>query len=114
MFSLIFFCIVFIIFYFIYLFIFEDMLKKEKYTKIRELVFLSDKFNLDKKKIDKKKCLNGVAIINGFIIAFTATIVDFLKINISFKLLVAFVILMFLIYICYTLYGKYLKKKWGK
>ena len=113
MFSTIFFCVIFVLFYFIYYFIFDDMLKKKKYTKIRELVLLTNKFNLDKKKIDKRKCLNGVAIINGFIIALTATLVDFLKINISFTLLVAFVILMILIYVCYMSYGKYLQKKWG-
>lgn len=114
MFSIIFFFTLFVIFYFIYYFIFDDMLKKEKYTKIRELVLLTNKFKLDKKKMDYKKCLNGVAIINGAIIAFTATLIDLLNINISFTLLVAFVILMILIYVSYMLYGKYLQKKWGK
>ena len=114
MFSLIFFMFLFIVFYFIYYFIFNDMLKKEKYAKISELGFLVRRFNLDKKKMDYKKCLNGVAIINAFIIAITIVIVDILPISITFTLLVAFVILMVLIYTCYTLYGKYLYKKWGK
>ncbi len=113
MFSVIFFGILFVVFYLLYYFIFDDMLKKEKYTKISELVFLTRKFNLDKKKMDYKKCLNGVAIINAFIIAITATLVDLIKIDIIFVLGIAFVILMGLIFICYMLYGKYLNKKWG-
>ena len=114
MFSVIFFCVLFIVFYLIYYFIFDDMLKKEKYTKISELTFLVSKFKLEKKKMDYKKCLKGVAIINGFIISFTITIIDILPINIMFKLGVAFVMLMGLIYSLYMLYGRYLQKKWGK
>lgn len=114
MFSVIFFMFLFIVFYLIYYFIFNDMLKKKKYAKISELGFLVRKFNLDKKKMDYKKCLNGVAIINAFIISLTIVIVDILPINIMFTLIVAFVILMVLIYTFYTVYGKYLYKKWGK
>ena len=114
MFSVIFFSVLFVVFYFIYYFIFDDMLKKEKYTKISELTFLVSKFKLDKKKMNYKKCLNGVAIINGFIIAFTITIIDIIPISIMIKLGVAFVILMGLIFSLYVLYGRYLQKKWGK
>ena len=51
-FSLIMFALIFTVIYFVYYFIFDDMLKKEKYTKISELVLLTRKFNLDKKKIN--------------------------------------------------------------
>lgn len=90
------------------------MLKKEKYTKISELTFLVSKFKLDKKKMNYKKCLNGVAIINAFIISFTIAIVDLIPISMIYKLGIAFVILMGLIFSLYMLYGKYLQKKWGK
>lgn len=113
-FSLLFFIVLFIIFYLIYYFIFDDMLKKEKYTKINELVFLTKVYNLDKKKMNYRSCLNGVAIMNAFIIAFTVTIIDALPINIVFSLIVAFVILMVMIYFGYKIYGNYLSKKWGK
>ncbi len=113
-FSLLFFVVLFIIFYFIYYFIFDDMLKKEKYTKITELVFLTKVYNLDKKKMNYRTCLNGVAIMNAFIIAFTITLVDALPINIVFSLIIAFVVLMIMIYFGYKQYGKYLNKKWGK
>lgn len=108
------FVILFIVFYFIYYFIFDDMLKKEKYTKISELVFLTKKFNLDKKKMNYKKCLNGVAIINSLIIAGTASIVIVLPFNMFVTFLIAFVILVVTIFTSYTIYGKFLNKKWGK
>ncbi|MBQ8659284.1 MAG: hypothetical protein IJ475_00390 [Bacilli bacterium] len=112
--ALIMFALVFVIVYFVYYFIFDDMLKKEKYTKISELGLLVRKFNLDKKKMDYKKCLNGVAVINAFIISFTFTLIDFIEIDIIFTLLFAFVVLTVLILVCYFSYGKYLNKKWGK
>lgn len=114
MFNVMFFILIFLAVYFVYYFIFDDMLKKERYTKISELVILTKKFNLDKKKMDYRKLLKGVAIINAFIIAFSATLVDFLPIDIMFKLAVAFVVILILIFSLYFAYGKYLNKKWGK
>ena len=61
LFSILFFIVLFIVFFLIYYFIFEDMLKKEKFDKISELTFLINVYKLDKKKIDYKKCLNGVS-----------------------------------------------------
>lgn len=106
--------ILFIVIYFVYNFIFESMLKKEKYTKISELGLLVRKFSLDKKKMNYKQCLNGVALINSFIISFTIVLIDALKISILFKLGIAFIIMVILILTLYYLYGIYLKKKWGK
>ena len=76
MFSFLLFTTVFVIVYLVYNFIFDHMLKKEKYTKISELVILTKKFKLDKKKMNYKSCLNGVAIINAFIISFTIAIIE--------------------------------------
>lgn len=111
---LILFGIVFVVVYLVYYFIFEDMLKKEKYAKISELGLLVRKFNLDKKKMDYKKCLNGVALMNAFIISFTFSLINILDINIVFTLMFAFVVMTILILVCYFSYGKYLNKKWGK
>ncbi len=113
MFSFLLFTIVFVIVYLVYNFIFDDMLKKEKYTKISELVILTKKFKLDKKKMNYKSCLNGVAIINAFIISFTIAIIDIIPLDMAFKLLIAFGIIVVLIISLYFLYGKYLNKKWG-
>ena len=114
LFSLLLFMIVFVVMYFIYYFIFDDKLKKEKYTKISELVLLVNKFNLDKKKMNYKSALNGIAIINAFIISFTIAMIDFIPLRIEFKLLIAFFVIMVLMISLYFAYGKYLHKKWGK
>ena len=114
LFNLVFFVVLFLVFYFLYSFIFDDMLKKEKYTKINELVFLTSYFKLDKKKMNYRQCLNGVAILNSFIISITIVIVNALKINIMFVLFIAFFIMLILIYVGYMLYGKHCQKKWGQ
>lgn len=114
MFGVLIFMIAFVICYFIYYFIFDDMLKKEKYTKIKELVILTKNFNLDKKKLNYRKCLNGVAIINSFIISITMGVVVSLPLANIYKLLIAGVMIIVLIIGCYFAYGKYLNKKWGK
>lgn len=107
------FIIMFMVVYAVYYFIFDDMLKKEKYTKISELVLFTNKFNLDKKKIDKKSLLSGVALINAFIMSFTATITMVLPFG-YVNFIIAFIIIMVLIFSMYFTYGKYLNKKWGK
>ncbi len=113
MFNLIMFIIIFLCVYFVYYFIFDDMLKKEKYTKISELVLLTRKFKLDKKKMNYKSSLNGIAIINAFIVSITFTIIDLIPVNIVLKLFIAFVIMLIMIFSLYISYGKMLQKKWG-
>ncbi len=113
-FSLIMFALIFTVIFFVYYFIFDDMLKKEKYTKISELVLLTKKFDLDKKKMNYKSALNGVAVINAFIIAFTFSIIDLIPVEITIKLVIGFVIMLSLIFGLYFAYGKKLQKKWGK
>ena len=114
MFSLLLFIIIFIVMYFVYYFIFDDKLKKEKYTKISELVLLTNRFKLDKKKMDYRSALNGIAIINAFIISFTIAMIDFIPLRMELKLLIAFFIIITLLVILYFAYGNYLHKKWGK
>ena len=113
-FSLIMFALIFVVIYFVYYFIFDDMLKKEKYTKISELVLLTKKFELNKKEMDYKSALNGVAIINAFIVSVTFTIIDLIPVVITLKLVIGFVIMLILIFALYFAYGKSLQKKWGK
>ena len=113
-FSLIMFALIFTVVYFVYYFIFDDMLKKEKYTKISELVLLTKKFNLDKKEMNYKSALNGIAIINAFIISFTFTVIDLIPLDVTFQLIIGFVIMLILIFGLYFAYGRKLQKKWGK
>ena len=112
--SLIFFVVVFAVAYFVYYMIFDDKLKKEKYTKISELVLITKKFKIDKKKMDYRKCLKGVAMINAFIIAITVVVVDLIGITNILWLPIALVMLFSLLIICYYTYGKICEKKWGK
>ena len=113
-FSLLLFMIIFAVMYFVYYFIFDDKLKKEKYTKISELVLLTNRFKLDKKKMNYRSALNGIAIINAFLISFTIAIIDFIPVRMEFKLLIAFFIIVTLMITLYFSYGSYLHKKWGK
>ena len=114
LFSLLFFAIVFIAAYFIYYMIFDDKLKKEKYTKISELVLLTNKFKINKKKMDYRKCLTGIAMINSFIIALTVVVVDLIGLKNMIWFPIALVMIFGLILLGYYLYGKYCEKKWGK
>lgn len=113
-FSIIMFLLIFIVVYFVCYFIFDDMLKKEKYTKLTSLVLLTNKFNLDKKQMDYKSTMNGVAIINAFIISFTFTVIDLIPVTNTLKLVIGFVIMLILVFGLYIGYGKKLQKKWGK
>lgn len=113
-FSFIMFTLIFIVVYFVCYFIFDDMLKKEKYTKLTSLVLLTNKFNLDKKKMDYKSTMNGVAIINAFIISFTFTVIDLIPVIITLKLVIGFIIMIILMFGLYFSYGRKLQKKWGK
>ena len=114
LFSVLLFAIAFVIVYLVFYFIYDNKLKKEQYTKISELVLYTKLFNLDKKKMNYKSLLNGVAIINAFIIAFTAAFLDFLPLRMEFKLIIAFFIILGLMFGLYYAYGRILKKKWGK
>ena len=113
-FTIIMFVILFVGVYLVFNFIFDDMLKKEKYTKISELVLLTKKFDLDKKKMDYKKALNGIALINALIVAVGFTITDLLPFNIVINLLIAFIVILLMMFGMYFAYGNHLKKKWGK
>lgn len=114
MFYIMTFIVSFIIIYFIYYFIFDDLLKKEKYTKISELVLLTKKFNLDKKKMNYRSLLNGISIINAFIMSITISFVLWIPVPDIFKLVIAFIMILILIFTLYFAYGKMLNKKWGK
>ena len=113
MFGVILFFVVFIVAFFVYYMIFDDMLKKEKYAKISELVLLTNRFHLKKDRKHYRSILNGVSLINSFIIALTIALVVSIKIEMIFRLLMAFVLMLVLIFVSYTIYGKYLSKKWG-
>ncbi len=90
-------------------------IKKNKKTKrkisIMEVDYLVLRFKLNKELLLTKKNMIIIAILNAFIISLTSTMISFLPIHMSFKFLIAFVLLFALIYSIYEIYGRYLAKK---
>lgn len=112
--SLIWFCLVFFIVYFVYFIL--VICRKKKLQKVKqstEILFLQKRFKLNLEKINVKFLAHSIAIINAFIIAVTFVVVELFD-NIIIKLMVAFVVLIVLILIIYSLFGRLLKKKEGK
>ena len=81
---------------------------------IAEKLEKDHKIKLDKKKMDYRKCLTGVAMINSFIIALTVVVVDLIGLKNMIWFPIAIVMIFGLILLGYYLYGKYCEKKWGK
>lgn len=109
--KLIWFIIVFVLVYLFYLFF--VILRKKKLNKFRsgvEVTILEKKFKVDINKIGIKKLAHIVALTNALIIAVTFVTIEFFD-NIIIKLMVSFVMLMVLIFICYNIIGKILRKK---
>ncbi len=104
----------FLVIYLLYLFII--VLRKkglEKFKTSKQLDYFKIKFKLDIKKLNFKKFANALAVTNAFIIAFTVTVIEVFD-NWILKVLVAFLILLPLMYLLYNIIGKYYKKKEGK
>lgn len=105
---------VFIITFGVFYFNYCQKLKRKDYQKLTELNFFIKKYNLNKKILNYQRVLFVTAIINASIISFVATLIYFLPINYAFRFLIAFVLLIALIYSLYEIYGRYLERKWGK
>lgn len=124
LFNLIFFLVVFLIVFLIsFYFICRSRSTKDKKTKKRikgtdklttEGMYLISRFNLDDKLVNLHMMNFYISIINAFIISFVATTVSLIKVNVVVQLLIGFVLLFALIYAIYEIYGRHLKKKWGK
>lgn len=123
--SLIFFIIFFIvIFVFYYNFVLKRKYnyvvgkkkkKKDKPIEFMELSYLISKFKLDSKKIDMIYCFRWIAILDAFIISFTATVIFLIPWKLMWQLLVGFVMVFGLIYALYEIFGRHLVKKgWSK
>ena len=89
--------------------------KRKKNNELMEISYLVSKFNLDKDKLNLKKLLILVSMINAFIISFVSVVVMLIRINIILQLFIGFVLLMALIYALYEILGRHLVKKgYGK
>ena len=108
---LIIFIISFIIFYLLYLT--TVVLRKskiEKYKNGRQIQFFVRKYGLSFKNISPTKFYNLLSIVNSFIMGVTVMIIFSIE-NIIIKFLLAFVIIIILILLCYSLLGMYIRKK---
>ena len=121
--NVIYFLVVFMLVFFVdFYFIMKTRPKKVKGEKGKKPVdklssegmYLISRFNLDDKKINLHMLNFYIAIINAFIIAFVSSLIALINVNIVIQLLIGFVLLFALIYSIYELFGRHLKKKWGK
>lgn len=106
------FLVIFIVTYVIY---FKKLSsKKRKNKNITEITYLVHKFNLDEKALPKKKMILWISMQNAFIISFVWVFISSLRIKIMWQLLIAFVMILALIYALYEIYGRHLVKKYKK
>ncbi len=82
---------------------------------VDEIKYLVKRFDLKKNKLNYKRMLFTLALIKALIIAFVATLLCMLPVDkwvdMMLGFMVAFVVLMLLIYALYEIYGRYLKRK---
>lgn len=112
------FAIIFIIVAIGNLFLFRRVLKNKEHKDILELMFLVKRYKLDLKKLSPYRILYTSAIINALIISFITTFIVNLKIEngifLGLSFIVAFGILLALIFATYEIYGRYLKNRQEK
>lgn len=108
------FAVFFIIIFVVYFFMLRHKLKKGKEKSIGEVGYLIRKFHLDVKKLDYWKLIIPISFINAFIISFVSTVIMLFPVDMIWQLLIGFVLLFFLIYAIYEIYGRHLEKLYGK
>lgn len=86
--------------------------KTEKMTS--QDMYIIKKFDLDDTRMSLKTLNFHMSVINAFIIAFVSTIICLTDFHIGIQLAISFVLLFGLIYSIYELYGRHLKKTYGK
>ena len=101
------FLIIFVLIYFIYL----RQIKRKKKREIIELVYLQNKFHLDRKKLNARKQILWISMMDAFIMSFVWTFMNFIPVDFGWQLMIAFVLVFALIYSMYEIYGRHLVKK---
>lgn len=118
LFNGIFFIVVYIFVFCVEFFFIAKTKKNKKGKRVDKLIteasYVISKFDLNEKKLDLRKMNLEISLINGFIIAFVSTFVSVVSDNVAIELAIGFLLLMALIYSIYEIYGRCLKKKYGK
>ncbi len=111
---------IFLIYFFVVLFLLVFVaiyvhnlrkVKKKKQDTIGELNYVVKKFKLDKKRINYKKEIRVVALLDSLIIASVGTFVTSLEIAIFLQLGLGFILMLALIYALFEIYGRHLVNK---
>lgn len=111
---LIIFLISFLVVYLAYLLtVILNKKKLEKFKDSNQVLIFVKKYNLKITDSNVKALAHLVALSNAFIIALAITLVELVG-NFILKILVAFIVIIPLILIIYSLIGKYMKKKESK
>lgn len=84
--------------------------KNKKKKSIGEIDYLVVKFGLNPKKINKKRVILDISIINSFIISIVSSVIMLMPLKLVWQMLIAFALLFGLIYSLYEIYGRHLKK----
>jgi len=108
------FLLVFFVMFLVYFILLKRKMKKNKLQTVGEFSYLIHHYELDVKKINYQHLAMVVSLMNAFIVAFVSTFIMLIPTNMIWRLLIAFVLLFLLIYALYEIYGRYLKKKYGK
>ena len=105
------FLVVFIVVFFLYLItVILNKRKLSSFHKSNQALILIKKYDLKIDKDNKREFAIKIALVNSFVIAVTATIIEFVN-NIFLKVLVAMVVMIPLMLIFYKLIGKSMKKE---
>ena len=86
-------------------------IKKNKLDNIMLTSYVIKKFNINKNKINYRKELKWMSLINSFIISSVGTFVSCIDTYIFLQLGIGFVLLFLLIYALYEIYGRHLVNK---
>ena len=105
------FMITFVIVFIVYLIIYFVKRKQGKLDKMKEFDILATKFNLKRKNINVNRLGLVFVLVNSLIISITGTVCTSIDLGVIWQLLIAFVLLMALIILCYGFIGKILQKK---
>ena len=95
------------VFLFNYIFFVRKNKKLKKDEMPLELIYLSNLYGIDPKKLKYRKFQYTYSIINSFIITTTYLIVIYLIKTMLMKVIIGIVLLVLLIIICYGLLGRY-------
>ena len=102
---------VFVVVYLAYLItVILNKKKLLKFKKSNQILLLVKKYDVKITDANVKEVAHLIAFSNSFIIATAVTVVELVS-NFVLKILIAFIVIVPLILIMYSLVGKYLKKK---